>query len=316
MDWPPAWVLPSPASITWQVVFARHGGFAKRSKHAVPKEPPMDRPNARRLPAGAATSGFGTVLRDWRQRRQASQLDLALLAGVSARHVSFIETGRARPSPALIDALAEQLDIPLRERNRLFVAAGFAPRYTEHALSDDQMAGVRSALARLLAAHDPYPGIVVDRQWNVVMNNRGGDLLKGLLPDGLKAGGINAIRASLHPDGLARFTVNFDEWSAIVLDILARSVASSGDAALRALEAEVTAYPNVRAALQRRPLPASAVPALLVPCVLALPGGTLSLFITLTSFGTPRDVTLDELCVELFYPADAASEAALREIAS
>ena len=276
----------------------------------------MNRPTAQRLRASAAASGFGAVLRDWRQRRQASQMDLALLAGVSARHVSFIETGRATPSPALIDALAEQLAIPLRERNRLFVAAGFAPRYSEHALSDEEMAGVRSALARLLAAHDPYPGIVVDRQWNVVMNNRGGEVLKALLPEALKSDGINVFRASLHPEGLARFTENFDEWSAIVLDILARSVATSGDAELRVLQAEVTAYPNVRDALQRRAADAAAPPALLVPCVLALPGARLSLFTTITSFGTPRDVTLDELCVELFYPADAESEATLRALAN
>ena len=276
----------------------------------------MTRQTARRLPASAASSGFGAVLRDWRQRRQASQLDLALLAGVSARHVSFIETGRATPSPALIDALAEQLDIPLRERNRLFVAAGFAPRYSEHALTDDEMAGVRTALARLLAAHDPYPGIVVDRQWNVVLNNRGGELIKALLPEFLKADGINVFRASLHPEGLARYTQNFDEWSAIVLAMLARSVESSGDPALRALQEEVQAYPNVREAARRRTAAAPAASALLVPCVLALPGATLSLFTTVTSFGTPRDVTLDELCIELFYPADAASEATLRQLAA
>ena len=276
----------------------------------------MNRPPAQRVPASAAASGFGAVLRDWRQRRQASQMDLALRAGVSPRHVSFIETGRAKPSPALIHALAEQLEIPLRERNRLFLAAGFAPHYSEHALGDSEMAAVHGALSRLLDAHDPYPGIVVDRQWNVVMNNRGGELLKTLLPEALKAEGINVFRASLHPEGLARFTVNFDEWSAIVLDILARSVASSGDAALRALQAEVTGYPNVVDAQKRRGPRASQAPALLVPCVLALPGATLSLFTTITSFGTPRDVTLDELCVELFYPADAESEAVLRQLSA
>jgi len=259
------------------------------------------------LPRGNPHAGFGPVLRAWRKRRQTSQMDLALAAGVSPRHVSFIETGRSRPSAALIDALADQLAIPLRERNGLFLAAGLAPRYTEHALDADEMAGVRSALARLLAAHDPYPGVVVDRQWNVVMANHGASLITALLPAHLRDGGINVIRASLHPDGMARLTSNFDEWAGTVLDNLARSVASSGDPGLVALQAEVLAYPNV-AAVNRTPRQPPGAPVLLVPCTLELPQGRLSLITTLTSFGTPRDVTLDELCIELFYPADAASE--------
>lgn len=264
------------------------------------------------LADGRAQAGFGPVLRAWRQRRQTSQMDLALAAGVSPRHVSFIETGRSRPSPALIDLLADQLAIPLRERNGLFLAAGFAPRYSEHALDAEEMAGVRSALARLLAAHDPYPGVVVDRQWNVVMANQGAGLITALLPAHLREGGINVFRASLHPDGMARLTSNFAEWAGTLLDNLARSVASSGDPGLVALQAEVLAYPNVAAINRSRRDPGRA-PVLLVPCTLELPVGTLSLITTLTSFGTPRDVTLDELCIELFYPADVASERLLAE---
>jgi transcriptional regulator with XRE-family HTH domain len=267
-------------------------------------------PRARQHPAPA---NFGAELRNWRQRRQASQMSLALAAGVSARHLSFLETGRSNPSPAVIHALAEELDIPLRERNQLLAAAGFAPRYSEHALSGAEMAGVREALSRLLVAHDPYPGIVVDRQWNVVMHNRAGDLLRDLLPGWLKDDGLNVFRASLHPEGFARLTANFDEWSRIILALLSRSVAASADPWLRALEEEVRAYPNVQAVLARDAPVGTRADALLVPCVLDLPAGRLSMFTTITSFGTPRDVTLDELCVELFYPTDATSEAMLRQ---
>lgn len=257
--------------------------------------------------------GVGTLLRDWRLRRRRSQMDLALDAGVSTRHLSCIETGRARPGAETLLALAQCLDVPLRERNELLLAAGFAPRYPQRGLEGDDMARVRGALERLLSAHDPMPGLVLDRQWNVVMANAGAARLVELLPPHLAGPPLNVFRASLHPEGLARLTGNLAEWGAVLVGALRRAVQRTADPALEALLAEVLAYPTVQAfaaAVGRAaqdPLP------LLVPCVLDLPAGRLSLFTTLTTFGTPRDVTLEELCVELFYPADEASAALWRE---
>lgn len=261
--------------------------------------------------------GVGPLLRDWRTRRRRSQMDLALEAGVSPRHLSFIETGRARPSPETLLALAQCLDVPLRERNGLLLAAGFAPRYGEHGLGQSEMEGVRAALERILAAHDPLPGVVLDRQWNVVLANRGAGLLAQLLPAHLKEPTINVFRASLHPEGIARFTENLAEWAGYLVGSLRRVTARTADPQLAALLKEVSAYPAVREALSAPgadSLRDPQAPVLIVPCVLGLPLGRLSLFTTLTTFGTPRDITLDELCIELFYPADAASAELLRSI--
>ena len=257
-------------------------------------------------------AGVGSALRDWRSRRRRSQLDLALQVGVSTRHLSFIETGRARPSPAMLEALAGALDLPLRERNRLLLAAGYAPRYAARALDDSGMHRVRHALDRLLAAHDPFPGLVLDRHWNVVLANRSAQALVALLPAHLLQPAVNVFRASLHPQGLAALTENFGEWAAYLVQTLRRSVAHHGDAAMHALAQEVLAYPQVAALAAATAPDGPAEPPLLVPCVLRLPQGRLSMFTTLTTFGTPRDITLDELCVELFYPADDATEALLR----
>jgi transcriptional regulator with XRE-family HTH domain len=266
--------------------------------------------------AGATSRGadaVGPLLRDWRARRRRSQLDLALDVGVSPRHLSFVETGRAQASAAMLLAIAEGLDLPLRERNRLLLAGGYAPRYPEHGLDEAGMAQVRASLQRLLDAHDPYPGLVVDRQWNVVLANRAAATLATLVPPALLAPTLNVYRASLHPDGLAAFTVNFADWAPHLLAQLRRAVAGSGDAGLAALEAEVRAYPNVA----DLPPPADdAAPALLLPMVLDLPAGRVSMFTTITTFGTPRDVTLEELSVELFYPSDPPSEGLLRRMAA
>ncbi len=256
---------------------------------------------------------LGPLLRQWRSQRRRSQLDLALDVGISARHLSFIETGRSRPSAQVLMALAQTLELPLRERNRLLLAGGYAPRYAEREWQSEAMAPVRAALQRLLDAHHPYPGVVLDRQWNVVMANGAAKALVAMLPAWLSTHPMNIFRASLHPEGMAALTLNFEDWGSYLIDALRRAVQSTGDRALADLEAEVLAYPNVaplREAAERQA--ASGSPPLLVPCVMKLPFGTLSLFTTLTTFGTPRDVTLEELCVELFYPADAASEALLR----
>jgi len=261
-----------------------------------------------------APHSVGAILRDWRSRRRRSQLDLALHVGVSTRHLSFIETGRARPSPAMLDALSVALELPLRERNHLLLAAGYAPRYAARTLDDAGMQQVRSALLRLLQAHDPHPGLVLDRQWNVVLANRSAQALAALLPAALTQPVFNVFRASLHPQGLAALTENFAAWAAYLLQTLSRAIASSGDTELAALAQEVLAYPNVAALDFSATADAAAEPLLLVPCVLRLPQGRLSMFTTLTTFGTPRDITLDELCVELFYPADDSSEALLRAL--
>ena len=258
--------------------------------------------------------GVGEILRSWRSRRRRSQLDLALDVGVSTRHLSFIETGRARPSPAMLEALAGALQVPLRERNQLLLAAGYAPRYAARTLDDAGMRQVRGALDRLLRAHEPNPGLVVDRQWNVVMANRTATALAGLLPPALLQPTFNVFRASLHPDGLAALTENFADWAAYLLQVLRRSILTSGDAGLQQLEQEVLGYPNVAGLAPAPVADAVAEPALLVPCVLKLPQGRLSMFTTLTTFGTPRDITLEELSIELFYPADDASEALLRSL--
>lgn len=263
-------------------------------------------------PAAARPDGLGPLLREWRTRRRRSQMDLALDVGVSTRHLSFIETGRARPSPGVLLALAEQLQVPLRERNRLLLAAGYAPRYAERPLDSEAMAPVRVSLQRLLDAHDPYPGVALDRHWNVVLANRAAQALVALLPPALQGPPLNLMRASLHPDGFAAHTANFDDWGRYLVDALQRGATQTGDPGLLALEAEVRAYPNV-AALPPADEPAvPSAPPLLVPCVMRLPQGQLSMFTTLTTFGTPRDITLEELCIELFYPADEASQALLR----
>jgi transcriptional regulator with XRE-family HTH domain len=243
-------------------------------------------------------------------------MDLALDVGISARHLSFIETGRSKPSAQVLMELAEQLELPLRERNRLLLAAGYAPRYAEREFDADSMAPVRQALHRLLQAHQPYPAVVLDRHWNVVMANDAARLLTALLPALLAVPPLNIFRISLHPEGMAAHTLNFSEWGSYMLQALRRAVLTTGDAALQALEREVRGFPNVAALLARAESSEEPeAPALLVPCVMRLPAGTLSMFTTLTTFGTARDVTLDELSVEMFYPSDPASEALLRGLA-
>jgi transcriptional regulator with XRE-family HTH domain len=261
-----------------------------------------------------ATGGVGPLLRDWRSRRKYSQMDLALDVGVSPRHLSFIETGRARPSPAMLVALAERLDVPLRERNRLLLAAGYAPRYSERLLDDASMHKVRDALERLLGAHEPYPGLILDRQWNVVLSNRPAAALAALLPAFVKEPKLNIFRASLHPQGLAAWTENFDDWARTLLRTLRRAAAGAADPGLLELEQEVRGYPNVAALMAANAGDVAAEDAFVVPCILGLPAGRLSMFTTLTTFGTPRDITLEELCVELFYPADDATEQLLRSM--
>jgi transcriptional regulator with XRE-family HTH domain len=256
----------------------------------------------------------GELLRAWRAKRRLSQLELGLTAGVSARHLSFIETGRAKASAELLVALADVLDMPLRQRNALLLAGGFAPRYPESALDAPALAAMREAVTRVLDAHDPYPGLALDRQWNAVIANAAARRLLALVPEDLLAPPHNVFRLGLHPRGMAALTSNFDDWGRYLLRTLQRLAEESTEPEAAALLDEVRAYPNVQALLARRaPLPRG--DELIVPCVLELPGRRLSLFTTLATFGSPRDVTLAELTVELFYPSDAATAAALRAAA-
>jgi transcriptional regulator with XRE-family HTH domain len=258
----------------------------------------------------------GALIRDWRRQRRLSQLSLALETGVSSRHLSFVETGRSRPSADLLLALAEFLELPLRERNRLLLAGGYAPRYRETPLSSPAVAPVLAGLARLLELHEPYPGVVLDRQWNVVRANAAAERMLALLPPALREPPVNLFRASLRPDGLAAMTTNFAAWGAYLVDELERLADRSGDPALAALHDEVLAYGNVAALRRRRASSREEPPTLLVPCELALGRARLSLFTTLARIGTARDVTLAELTTELFYPADAESAATLRALAT
>ena len=251
----------------------------------------------------------GALLRHWRSRRRLSQLDLALDADVSARHLSFIENGRARPSAQLVLALADCMDVPLRERNQLLLAAGYAPRYAQTPLDAPDLVTVKQSLMRLLDAHDPYPGVALDRYWNVVLANGAAHKLVALLPEALTRPTLNLFRAGLHPQGFAAVTENFFDWGSYLLGQLERIAAATMDPAAQALLDEVRAFPGVsemrQAALDG---PAFGQPApILVPCILRLPQGRLSMFTTLATLGSPLDVTLAELTVELFYPADEAS---------
>jgi hypothetical protein len=206
--------------------------------------------------------------------------------------------------------LAERLDVPLRERNRLLLAAGYAPAYGERALEDQELASVREALERFLAGHEPYPALVVDRRWNLVLANEAANVLASDLPPELTDPPVNVLRATLHPRGMAPRILNFDEWSGHLVHRLRRHVEATADPELEALLAEVVEYPGVRAEPPESRATASAD--VVLPLHLRTGDGRLSFFSTVTTFGTPVDVTLSELSVEAFYPADTATAAALR----
>ncbi|HEU4658416.1 MAG TPA: helix-turn-helix transcriptional regulator [Capillimicrobium sp.] len=257
-----------------------------------------------------APAPIGALLREWRQRRRLSQLDLALDAGISARHLSFVETGRARPSAEMVLHLANQLDVPLRERNRLLLAAGYAPVFEERSLDDPEMAPVHEAVQLVLDGHDPYPAITVDHGWALVAYNRGAQLLMAGLPEHLLAPPMNVLRASLHPEGLAPRIVNLAQWREHLLERLGRQAALTGDPALRTLYAELESYP-----VEDGGEPAHGAPErsdVVVPLRLRTDDGELRFFSTVTTFGTPVDITVEELSIESFFPADRATAEVLR----
>ncbi|OAJ62394.1 transcriptional regulator [Paraburkholderia ginsengiterrae] len=243
-----------------------------------------------------------------------SQLLLATEADVSTRHLSFVESGRAVPSREMVMHLAERLDVPLRARNALLVAAGYAPLFRERPLSDPQLAAAREAVELVLKGHEPYPALAIDRHWTIIAtNNALAPLLAGASPELLKPP-VNALRLSLHPEGIAASIVNWHAWREHVLARLQRQIDVSGDEALAALRDELTAYPTPPGA-DAPERDNAAVNQIAVPLRLRTPIGVLSFFSTTTVFGTPVDVTLSELAIEAFFPADPQTAAALREFA-
>lgn len=255
---------------------------------------------------------FGDHLRDWRRRRRLSQLDLACEADISTRHLSFIETGRSRPSRDMVLHLAERLEVPLRERNTLLVAAGFAPAYPVRPLDDPALALARRAVERVIEAHAPNPALAVDRHWQLVAANAAVPLLLDGVSPALLQPPVNVLRLGLHPDGLAPRIVNYAEWRGHLVERLQRQVDSAGDPVLVELLAELRAYPAPPATVAVLAPAEEGHPDVVVPFRLATGSGILSFLSTTTVFGTPVDVTLSELAVESFFPADAATAEALR----
>lgn len=262
----------------------------------------------------SSQDGFGPLLREWRRRRRLSQLDLAAEAEVSQRHLSCVESGRARPSREMVMRLAERLAVPLRARNALLLAAGHAPEFGERALDDPALEAAMEAVRAIIAAHEPWPALAVDRHWTMVAANRvAARLMEGVAP-ALVAPPVNVLRLSLHPDGLAPRIVNLRAWKTHVIDRLRREAEASADPALLALLGELTRYP---AGLDAPPGRAERERGLIaVPLRLRLPGGEIALIATTTVFGTATEVTLAELTLETFFPADPASAAALRAMAA
>jgi transcriptional regulator with XRE-family HTH domain len=253
----------------------------------------------------------GTLLREWRQRRRLSQLDLALEAGISTRHLSFVETGRSKPSPDMVVHLAEQLQVPLRERNQLLLAAGYAPQYAARSLDDPDMAPIRDALGRVLSGHEPYPAIAVDREWNLVASNAAlGPLLEGAAPELLQPP-VNCMRLSLHPDGLAPRILNLGEWRAHLLHRLERQIALTGNPELEALFAELLTYPG-----SGGHDPAGGGDIMVELHMSTEDGDELRFFSTVTTFGTAVDITVSELSIEAFFPADAQTAERLGSLAA
>ncbi|MEE1807267.1 helix-turn-helix domain-containing protein [Streptomyces sp. BE133] len=283
----------------------------------------------------ALDTGVGPLLRSWREQRRISQLELALRADSSARHISFIETGRSRPSEDMILRLAEHLDIPVRERNALLVVAGYAPRYAQTALDDPALGALREGMERLLQGYDPYPALVVDGMYNVVAANRGIAMLLEGVAGHLLAPPLNAMRLTLHPEGLAPRIRNLREWRADLLAQMDRQIALARSAELRELYEEVAGYPAPEGADRAEGAGAAgsgggagspvgenagAGPASSLPFALPLHiehgGQVLSFVSSIATFNTPMDVTVAELAIETFLPADRATADHLRSLTS
>jgi len=260
-----------------------------------------------------AQASIGDLVRSWRQRRRLSQLELATTAEISQRHLSFMESGRAMPSREMVLRLARYLEIPQRERNTLLVAAGFAPIYRERPLSDPALASVRAMIERVLRGYEPYPALAIDRHWKMLMANAAvAPLLEGIASS-LLAEPVDVLRLSLHPEGLAPRIVNYDEWREHLLARLASQLAASGDPVLSAMIQELSAYPPPTPPRNKTTARDATLASIAVPLELMV-GDRVLRFISMTTvFGTPMDVTLSELAIESFLPADAETAAALRQ---
>ncbi|MGO4574021.1 helix-turn-helix domain-containing protein [Microvirga sp. 2TAF3] len=256
---------------------------------------------------------IGDHLRDWRQRRRLSQMDLALEADISTRHLSFLETGRSQPSREMVLHLAEQLEIPLRERNILLIAAGYAPVYSHKPLDDPSLQAARQAVDLVLKGHEPYPALAVDRHWSLIAANGALMPLIGAVDPALLKPPVNVLRLSLHPAGLAPRIVNLSEWRDHLLSRLHHQVDVTADATLMKLMDELRAYPMPGGA-SRAPQPRQDYAGVLVPLQLMTEEGMLTLFSTTTVFGTPVDVTLSEIAIEAFFPADPATATILQKM--
>jgi transcriptional regulator with XRE-family HTH domain len=257
----------------------------------------------------------GDHLREWRQRRRMSQLDLALEAEISTKHLSFLETGRSQPSRDMVLHLAERLEVPLRERNVLLLAAGYAPVFAERPLGDPALAAARGAVDLVLKGHEPYPALAVDRHWTLVAANGAVTRLIAGAGAALLRPPLNVLRLSLHPDGLAPRIANLAEWRAHLLERLRRQVEASADAVLADLLHELSAYPAPCGPKAMQPGAHRDYAGVVVPLRLVTDAGVLSFISTTTVFGTPVDVTLAELALESFFPADAATAQALQRLA-
>jgi len=268
-------------------------------------------------PRRSAPSNAGALIREWRERRRLSQLDLACEAGVSTRHLSFLETGRARPSRDMLLHLAEALKAPLRARNALLLAAGFAPAYAERSLEDPALSGVRRAIELVLKAHEPFPALVVDRGWRMLAANGALAPLLAGVADWLLQPPVNVLRLSLHPEGLGPRIANYGEWRAHILERLENQVEATADPELEALRTELAAYPTPQQDAGERPGGAEAeLGGVAVPLRIRTEAyGVLAFFSTTTVFGTPLDITLAELALETFLPADARTGEVLRRLA-
>lgn len=253
---------------------------------------------------------FGDLLRQWREHRRLSQLELSVQAEVSARHLSFVETGRSTPSREMVMRLSERLDVPLRERNQLLVAAGYAPVYSQSVLDSPQMTAVLEAVRRVLDGHEPFPAAVVDRNWNLVEQNDAFNIFLHDSDPALLAPPANVFRIALHPDGLAGRILNLGEWRAHAMNRIRRRIDLTADPQISALYDEVREYPCPT------PEPEILVPGpgdIVVPLRIRDAGRELSFFCTVATFGTPLDITTAELAIETFFPADAITAAVLQD---
>jgi transcriptional regulator with XRE-family HTH domain len=257
----------------------------------------------------SGTRPVGELLREWRERRRLSQLDLSIRADISTRHLSFVETGRSRPTPTMILRLTEQLGIPLRERNALLLAGGYAPAYPQHGLDEPELDSVRAALRQVLTGHEPYPAVVVNRWWDLLDGNAGVGLLTSGCASWLLEPPVNVLRLSLHPDGMAPRIVNLEQWRAHVLTQLQHRAEALADQRLADLHGELLGYPGGSG---EAAAPSGAV---VLPLRYLHGDEELSFFSISAVVGTATDVTVNELAIEAFYPADAATAAALRRLA-